>query len=87
MYSVQCYEENTSWDGDTTRQHFIKTIYSSMQNRVVGNLERSVVCNEGDPEGSILFLGHLQVLSDKIATTLHSSALVLYPVHVLLMKC
>lgn len=63
---------------------FFKGIYSSMQQPFTSSPERTGVWNGGDGEGPKSFVGYFQVSCEKAAAMLKITALVAYPVHVVL---
>lgn len=53
----------------------------------MSSLEHSVACKDGNAEVPNSFVGYLQVFNYEIAATLRITALVVYPVHVVLLHC
>lgn len=57
-----------------------------MPQRALSNPERPVVQNDGNAEGSNIFVGFLRVLADKTPSKLKNASVVKYPTHVVLAK-
>lgn len=78
-------DEKTSWNSQTTKCAFVKSIRSSMRQTVLGSPDRSVAWSDGEAGGLKFFVGYLQVFTDK-TTTLKSTGFVQYNVQVVLMN-
>lgn len=87
MFWTNWGDENTSQGNHAVRLSFITSLFRSRRQTVLRYLESRIVSNDGEEEGSKLFLVYLQGLEDRTSTKLKITSLVAYPVHVVLMNC
>lgn len=57
------------------------SMHSSKKVKVMSSVQENVTWNENNKNREKFFVGFLQLFPDKTATTLESSALVVYPAH------